>query len=35
MSHLCAALAFLFALAVFAPPVEARVAPAPTAWSSR
>jgi hypothetical protein len=35
MSGICAALAFLFALAVFAPPVEVRVEPVPAAGSHR
>lgn len=35
MAGICAALAFLFALVALAPPAEARIAPAPAAWSSR
>jgi hypothetical protein len=35
MAGICAALAFLFALAVFAQPVEARIEPVPAAWSHR
>jgi hypothetical protein len=35
MAGICAALAFLFALVVLAPPAEVRIAPAPAAWSSR
>jgi hypothetical protein len=35
MAAITAALAFLFAFAVFAQPVEARVDYTPAAWSSR
>lgn len=35
MSAVCAALAFLFAFVVLAPPAQVRVEPAPAAWSSR